>query len=130
MEQNINENKKAIPTINYIEYYKYQIGILSYYLLLTFDSIYSVLEQCESMLKEVLKQKEKLKNEILKKNNQINNLNDELFNLKNDSVNLINENNNLKILFNKYEKMNLNNKTENISIKNEIEYNKNKLSNL
>jgi hypothetical protein len=63
MEQNINENKKAIPTINYIEYYKYQIGILSYYLLLTFDSIYSVLEQCESMLKEVLKQKEKLKNE-------------------------------------------------------------------
>ena len=63
MEQNINENKKDIPTINYIEYYKYQIGILSYYLLLTFDSIYSVLEQCESMLKEVLKQKEKLKNE-------------------------------------------------------------------
>ena len=81
-------------------------------------------------IKEYKNQNEKLKNEILKKNNQINNLNDELFNLKNDSVNLINENNNLKILFNKYEKMNLNNKTENISLKNEIEYYKNQLSNL
>ena len=63
MDQNINSNQNIIPPTIYIESYKYQIGLLSYYLLLTFDSIYSVLEQCESILKEALKQKEKLKNE-------------------------------------------------------------------
>jgi hypothetical protein len=58
--QNQKENKTSTE---FIYICKYQISLLSYYLLLSFDTINSALEQCERMLKEISKNKEKFKNE-------------------------------------------------------------------
>ena len=57
-----NQNPKEKKASNEFFYNcKYQISLLSYYLLLSFDAIYSILEQCEKMLNEISKKKEKLK---------------------------------------------------------------------
>jgi hypothetical protein len=62
MEKNQNRKEKRTST-DFIYYCKYQINLLSYYLLLSFDTINSSLELCEKMLKEITKKNEKLKNE-------------------------------------------------------------------
>ena len=60
MNQNINNNEKNEKILsNPLLEYKYQINLLSYYLILTFDAINTALEQCEILIKE-FKQKKNL----------------------------------------------------------------------
>ena len=67
-----NQNPKEKKASNEFFYNcKYQISLLSYYLLLSFDAIYSILEQCEKMLNEISKKKEKLKIENSTSGNEI-----------------------------------------------------------
>ena len=65
MNQNINNNEKNEKILsNPLLEYKYQINLLSYYLILTFDAINTALEQCEILIKEFnkIKQKKNLNN--------------------------------------------------------------------
>ena len=60
MNQNINNNEKNEKILsNPLLEYKYQINLLSYYLILTFDAINTALEQCEILIKEFNKIKQK-----------------------------------------------------------------------
>ena len=53
MEKNVYNNLLKNSSTEIIQNCKYQISLLSYYLLLTFDSIYSSLGQCEKMIIEI-----------------------------------------------------------------------------
>ena len=53
-----NQTNQNILNYEIIEC-KYQIGLLSYYLILTFDAINTALEQCKKLIKEFNKIKEK-----------------------------------------------------------------------
>ncbi len=61
MEKNVYNNLLKNSSTDLIQNCKYQIGLLSYYLLLTFDSIHSSLGQCEKMLIEISKKKKRNK---------------------------------------------------------------------
>ena len=61
MEKNVYNNLLKNSSTDLIHNCKYQIGLLSYYLLLTFDSIHSSLGQCEKMLIEISKKKKEIK---------------------------------------------------------------------
>jgi hypothetical protein len=65
---------------------KYQISLLSYYLILTFDAINTALEQCEVLIKEFNKIKQ---NKILSKTENSSSLNSEYISTDDKSEDLL-----------------------------------------
>ena len=82
-----NPNKKNEKLLsNPLLECKYQIGLLSYYLILTFDAINSALEQCELLIKEFNKIKQ---NKNLYKTENSSSLNSEYISTDDKSEDLL-----------------------------------------
>ena len=82
---NPNEKNAKLLSNSLLEC-KYQIGLLSYYLILTFDAINSALEQCELLIKEFNKIKQ---NKNLYKTENSSSLNSEYLSTDDKSEDLL-----------------------------------------
>ena len=82
---NPNEKNAKLLSNSLLEC-KYQIGLLSYYLILTFDAINSALEQCELLIKEFNKIKQ---NKNLYKTENSSSLNSEYISTDDKSEDLL-----------------------------------------